>query len=53
MANVSVSTINRLEDVGSSIRPRHDTILAVRRALEEVGVAFTFEPDGKPGVREA
>lgn len=53
LANVSVSTINRLEDVGSSIRPRHDTILAVRHALEEAGVAFTFEPDGKPGVREA
>ncbi|CAO4141325.1 histidine kinase [Methylorubrum thiocyanatum] len=53
LANVSVSTINRLEDVGSSIRPRHDTILAVRRASEEAGVAFTFEPDGKPGVREA
>lgn len=53
LANVSVSTINRLEDAGSPIRPRLDTVLAVRRALEETGVVFTFEPGAKPGVREA
>ncbi|MEL6061430.1 MULTISPECIES: PAS domain-containing protein [unclassified Methylobacterium] len=53
LANVSVSTINRLEDGGSGVRPRTDTLVAVRRALEEAGVAFSFEPGAKPGVREA
>jgi PAS domain S-box-containing protein len=52
-ANVSVSTLNRLEDAESTVRPRSDTVLAVRRALEEAGVEFTFEPGKKPGVREA
>ncbi len=53
LANVSVSTINRLEDAGSAVRPRPDTILSVRQALEDAGVEFTFEPGAKPGVREA
>jgi PAS domain S-box-containing protein len=53
LANVSVSTINRLEDTGSAVRPRTDTLVAVRRALEDAGAAFTFEPGAKPGVREA
>ena len=53
LANVSVSTLHRPEDPGSAIRPRHDTVLSVRRALERAGVEFTFEPGRKPGVREA
>lgn len=53
LADVSVSTLNRLEDPGSAIRPRYETVLAVRRALEQVGVEFTFEAGRKPGVREA
>jgi PAS domain S-box-containing protein len=53
MAGVSISTIVRLEDVQSPVRPRHDTVMAVRRALEQAGVAFTFEAGVKPGVREA
>lgn len=53
MAGVSISTIVRLEDVNSPVRPRHDTVMAVRRALEQAGVAFTFEANAKPGVREA
>ncbi|MBZ6416033.1 MULTISPECIES: PAS domain-containing protein [Methylobacterium] len=53
LANVSVSTVNRLEAPGSAVRPRADTLLAVRRALEASGVAFTFEPGLKPGLREA
>ena len=53
LANVSVSTLNRLEDPNSAILPRHDTIMAVRRALEDVGVEFIFEVGKKPGVREA
>lgn len=52
-AKVSVSTVNRLEDPDSTVRARHDTLLAVRRALEEAGVEFTFERGRKPGVREA
>ncbi|MDQ0443095.1 PAS domain-containing protein [Methylobacterium persicinum] len=52
MAGVSISTIVRLEDVNSPVRPRHDTVMAVRRALEQAGVAFTFEANAKPGVRE-
>jgi PAS domain S-box-containing protein len=53
LANVSVSTVNRLEDGNSAVRPRHDTMLAVRRALEGAGVAFVFDPGAKPGLREA
>jgi PAS domain S-box-containing protein len=53
MAGVSISTIVRLEDSNSVVRPRHDTVMAVRRALEQAGVAFTFEAGVKPGVREA
>lgn len=52
-ANVSVSTLNRLEDPTSAVRSRWDTLLAVRRALEEAGVEFIFEAGKKPGVREA
>ena len=52
-AKVSVSTLNRLEDSASSVRPRADTLLAVRRALEAAGVEFIFEPGRKPGIREA
>lgn len=53
LSNVSVSTINRLEDPNSPIRTRIETAVAVRRALEKAGVEFTFEDGGKPGVREA
>ncbi|POR42506.1 XRE family transcriptional regulator [Methylobacterium sp. V23] len=52
LANVSVSTINRLEDPNSPIRTRSETAIAVRRALEKAGVEFTFEDGAKPGVRE-
>ena len=52
-ANVSVSTIVRLEDGGSGVRPRHETISAVRRTFEASGVEFTFDPGMRPGVREA
>lgn len=51
-ANVSVSTIVRLEDGESPVRPRADTLLAVRRALEESGIEFLFDASGKPGLRE-
>ncbi|AWB25038.1 PAS domain S-box protein [Methylobacterium currus] len=53
LAEVSISTVNRLEDSGSAVRPRPDTVLAVRRALEKAGIVFTFEPGVKPGIREA
>lgn len=53
LANVSVSTLNRLENAASAVRPRADTLVAVRRALEAAGVEFTFEPGKKPGLREA
>ncbi|MGH1571247.1 PAS domain-containing protein [Methylobacterium sp. P31] len=53
LANVSVSTLNRLEAPDSTVRSRSDTILAVRRALEQAGVEFIFEAGKKPGVREA
>lgn len=52
-AEVAVSTIVRLEDETSSVRPRSDTLLAVRRALEQAGIEFIFEPGAKPGLREA
>jgi PAS domain S-box-containing protein len=53
MAGVSISTVVRLEDANSPVRPRHDTVMSVRRALEQAGVVFTFEAGVKPGVREA
>jgi PAS domain S-box-containing protein len=53
MAGVSISTVVRLEDAQSPVRPRHDTVMSVRRALEQAGVVFTFETGVKPGVREA
>ncbi|GEO99576.1 PAS domain-containing protein [Methylobacterium haplocladii] len=52
-AHVSVSTIVRLEDGTSLVRPRSETVLAIRQALEQAGVEFTFEPGAKPGIREA
>ncbi len=52
-ANVSVSTIVRIEDSDATIRPRRDTVKAIRQVLEQAGVIFTFDPGHKPGVREA
>lgn len=52
-ARVSVSTIVRLEDEETTVRPRADTVLAVRRVLEQAGVEFTFDPSAMPGVRPA
>jgi PAS domain S-box-containing protein len=52
-AEVSVSTIVRLEDSQSAIRPRRDTVEAVRRSLEAAGVAFIVDAEGRPGLREA
>lgn len=52
-AHVSVSTIVRLEDPDATVRPRRDTVRAVRLVLEQTGVVFTFDPGHKPGVREA
>ena len=52
-ANVSVSTIVRLEDDETTVRPRTDTVLAVRRVLEQAGVEFTFDRGALPGVRPA
>ncbi|GJE19524.1 PAS domain-containing protein [Methylobacterium marchantiae] len=52
-ASVSVSTIVRMEDPEARIRPRQDTVKAVRQVLEQAGAVFTFNPGSKPGVREA
>lgn len=51
LADVSLSSINRLEDPNSRHRPRPDTVLAVRHALERVGIEFILEPGGKSGIR--
>lgn len=51
LSNVSVSTINRLEDPSSPIKTRNETAIAVRRAIEKAGIEFTFEDGAKPGVR--
>lgn len=50
LAKVSVSSINRLEDPESAHRPRPDTVQAVRRALERVGIEFILAPGAKPGI---
>ncbi|GJD54317.1 Blue-light-activated histidine kinase [Methylobacterium dankookense] len=52
-ASVSVSTIVRLEDEETTVRPRADTVLAVRKVLEQAGVEFTFDHGVMPGVRPA
>lgn len=48
-AEISVSTMRRLEATTSTIQARSETLLAVRRVLEQAGVVFTFSP--KPGVQ--
>ncbi|MGU3539414.1 PAS domain-containing protein [Methylobacterium sp. A54F] len=52
-AEVSNSTIRRLEDETSGIQARRETLMAVRRVLEQAGAAFTFEAGVPPGVRPA
>ncbi|GJD55594.1 PAS domain-containing protein [Methylobacterium dankookense] len=52
-ANVSISTVVRLEDGNSAVRPRPETVTAVRRALEQSGVAFVLDAEGRPALREA
>ncbi len=52
-AQVSVSTVRRLEDGNATVQPRADTVTAVREVLEQTGLVFTFDASGKPGVREA
>lgn len=50
-ARLSASTIRGLEEFDTA-SPRHKTELeAIRAALFEAGVEFTFSADGKPGVR--
>lgn len=50
-ASLSVSTVRRLEEEVVTVRPRRDSVAALRRALEEAGAEFTWEPTGLPGVR--
>ena len=52
-ADLSVSTVRRLEEEPVTVRPRRESVTALRRALEEAGVEFTWEPSGLPGVRPA
>lgn len=49
-AQVSAAVIRRLEEVDSAgpIEPAHDVI---ETTLRMAGVEFTYDPDGKPGVR--
>ena len=51
-ARVSVSTVVRLEDEATTVQSRPDTVQAVRRVLEAAGIAFTFEPGERPGLRQ-
>lgn len=50
-AEVSVSTIRRMEEHDGVSNMRPDCIASVRRAFETAGVEFLSLPSGKPGVR--
>ena len=50
---VSVPTIKRFEAMDGPIQARTDTVMKIRRALEEAGVQFIPENGGGSGVRLA
>lgn len=50
-ADVSVSTIRRLEEIDGPPRDFERGLAAIRQALERAGVEFLFPPLGKPAVR--
>jgi PAS domain S-box-containing protein len=50
-AEVSSSTIRRLEEMDGPPPGREDALAPLQAALETGGVEFLFPPSGKPGVR--
>ncbi|MFC5505158.1 helix-turn-helix domain-containing protein [Bosea massiliensis] len=50
-AGVSLPTIKRLEPGDEVLTGSHQTIEAIRRALEDAGVIFVAENGEGPGVR--
>lgn len=50
-AEVSSSTIRRLEEMDGPPPGREDALAPLQAALEAGGVEFLFPPSGKPGVR--
>lgn len=52
-SGVSASTIHRLEADNRVNVPRTDNLVAIRAALQEGGIEFTFERDAHPGIRPA
>ncbi len=52
-ANVSSSTIRRLEEMNGAPPGREDALKPLQAALESGGVEFLFPPSGQPGVRPA
>lgn len=52
-AQVSVSTIRRIEDNDAPVRPRAQNLAALQQALEAAGVEFLWATDGSPSIRLA
>jgi PAS domain S-box-containing protein len=50
-AQVSGSTIRRLEEADGPVSPGEAAIASMREALEKAGVEFLFPPSGKPGLQ--
>lgn len=50
-ANISVSTVRRLEENDGQSSLRDDVLNAIKTALENGGVEFIFLPTGEPAVR--
>jgi hypothetical protein len=52
-AGVSPMTVKRLEASRDRLDVRQESADAVRTALEQAGIVFTFGPGSKPGIRPA
>lgn len=52
-ANVSSSTIRRLEEMDGAPPGREEALKPLQAAMEAGGVEFLFPPSGQPGVRPA
>ncbi len=50
-SGLAVSTIKRMEGVGSTLKSSVENVLKVQQALEDAGVIFIDEDDEGAGVR--
>ncbi len=52
-AEISASTIRRLEETDGPASPSEEAIQPIRETLEKARIEFLFPPSGKPGLRPA